>query len=513
MSKRVIHQGELVTREHGLRRRQFLRGLGGTAIALPFLRSLLPREAAAHAYVGDRRFVGMMDNHGGIWPQHTYPPESSATNALAMLPGWDAHWGPLALQPVGDLVEVCPVVRAEPTVLTESLVAKMMFVRGLDVFFWMGHGNGRSLGNFTDSDYEADDPPESLTARPTIDQVMAWSPNFYPDLDAVTVRSIHLGRGWDGNISWGYSNPADQSGEIIPAPTVESSLALFESIFPTAGQEETARPLVVDRVMQSYQQLKSGAFGNAARLSADDRRRLDDHMDRLDELQRKLEAASCSGVVPPTMDAYDAPSREQAWSLYNDVIATAFMCGTSRIVTIRPGEHWYDGVSEGDWHQEVAHLADVPTNTMQQDMMVESARRWFRHVLLDLAQKLDVEEADGLTYLDNSLLMYTTEAGTITHTPNDIAVITIGGAGGYLNTGRYYDYRKRDDTSVALADDFLTLRPGVSYNQWLATVLLSMGLPASEWERPGERGYGGTPGGFDDAVLQQASDPLPGMEA
>ena len=195
------------------------------------------------------------------------------------------------------------------------------------------------------------------------------------------------------------------------------------------------------------------------------------------------------------------------------MIATAFICGTSRIVTIRPGEHWYDGVSENDWHQEVAHLADVPTNTMEQDMMVESARRWFRQVLLDLAHKLDVEEADGRTYLDNSLLMYTTEAGTITHTPNDIAVITIGGAGEYFNTGRYYDYRKRDDTSVALPDDFLTVRPGVSYNQWLATVLHSMGLPKSEWERPGEKGYGGTPGGFDSAVMQQASDPLPGMEA
>lgn len=501
---------EIYTVGRGVRRRQFLRGLGGTAVALPFLRSLMPGDAAASTFQPPRRFVGLMTDHGGVWPENTYPDESTAPNALPMLPGWDAHWGPLALEPIEGEVQVSPFVRADASVLTASLVAKMMLVRGLDKPFWMGHGSGASLGNFTDSNYTADDPADSLLARPTIDQVMAWSECFYADLSAVTQRSIHLGSS-NPNIAWGYANPAQQSGEITSMPTISSSIALFEQIFPASLQEGEQRPLVVDQVMESYQRLRSGAFGNASRLSAADRQRLDDHMDRIDELQRKLEAASCSGVVPPTEDAQDAGSRAEAWALYNDVLVTAFICGTSRIATIKPGTHWYEGVSDFDWHQEVAHRADEPTNFEVQQMMLESHRNWLRYVLLDLANKLDIEEADGRTYLDNSLLMYTSEAGSRTHHPADHAILTIGGAGGWFNTGRFYDYRNRADMSRALESDFLSVRPGVSYNQWLANVLMAMGLPAEEWEWPGEKGYGGAPNGFGSAVLQMASDPLPGM--
>ncbi|MBL4683156.1 MAG: hypothetical protein JKY37_01090, partial [Nannocystaceae bacterium] len=209
--------------------------------------------------------------------------------------------------------------------------------------------------------------------------------------------------------------------------------------------------------------------------------------------------------------ASDAASRQQQWSLYNDVLVTAFICGTSRIATVHPGQHWFDGVSEFDWHQEVAHRADEPTNLVEQDMLLQSHRNWFKHVLLDLANKLDVEEADGLTYLDNSLLMYTSESGCRTHNPNDHAMVTIGGAGGWFNTGRFYDYRNRDDMSRSLTNDFLTQRPGILYNQWLANVLMSMGVPREEWEAPGEKGYGGAPGGFGGAMRQMASDELPAI--
>jgi hypothetical protein len=512
--RRIIDGGEIITTLCGSTRRQFLKRVGAAGVALPFLESLQPAEAAASTFEVDKRFVGLRTGHGGVWPDNTYPDASTAMNAVAMPCGWDAHWGPLSLETVGSDVQVSPFVRADPTVLTAALVSKMMLIRGLDKPFWMGHGYGAALGNFHDSNYEADDPTDSLVARPTIDQVMAWSECFYPDLSAVTQRSIHLGADWPSNIAFGYANPAEQAGEIGAIPTIESSLALFQQIFPSSGGlTADPRPLVVDQVMESYTRLRSGAFGNANRLSAKDRQRLDDHLARLDELERKLEAATCSGIEAPAQDAMDAATREARWSLYNDVLVTAFICGTSRIATVNADTHWYPGVSDFDWHQEVAHRADEPTSLVEQDMMLQSHRNWFRYVLLDLAQKLDVEEADGKTYLDNSLLMYTSEAGCRTHHPHDHAMVTIGGAGGWFATGRFHDYRNRSDLSRALPDDFLTQRPGVMYNQWLANALLAMGVDVEEWEWPGERGYGGAPGGFGGATGQMASDALPGIRA
>ena len=508
---RIVDGGSFYTAVGRGTRRQFLKRAGAVGIALPFLESLQPKSAGATGVGVPKRFVGLMTHHGGVWPENTYPAMDSATNPVAMPCGWDAHWGELALEAVDSEVQVSPFVRADPSVLTESIVSKMMLIRGLDKPFWMGHGYGAALGNFQDSNYDADDPPDSLVARPTIDQVMAWSSCFYPDLSAITQRSIHLGADWPSNVSFGYTNPAEQSGEIIASPTIASSLALFNQVFPGADLVDEPRPLIVDQVMESYMNLKSGAFGNASRLSAKDRQKLDDHLARLDELQRKLEAASCSDIEAPTEDAQDAADRIQRWALYNDVLVTAFICGTSRIATIHPSGHWYEGVTDFDWHQEVAHRADEPTAFVEQDMMLQSHRNWFRYVLLDLANKLDVEEADGKTYLDNSLLMYASEAGSRTHHPHDHAIATIGSAGDWFSTGRFYDYRNRDDMDRALDNDFLTQRPGLYYNQWLANVLLSMGLPADEWEWSGEKGYGGAPNGFSSAVGQMASDELPGI--
>lgn len=510
---RTIDQGPLYAVAGKNTRRQFLKCAGALGVALPFLESLQPRAAMAGGFSPPKRFVGLMTHHGGVWPEHMFPSMNTAMNAVGMPCGWDAHWGALSSELVDGEAQVSPFVRADPSVLTDSIVSKLMLIRGLDKPFWMGHGFGAAFGNFNDSNFTADDDPESMPARPTIDQVMAWSPSFYEDLSSTTLRSIHMGADWPGSIAFGYTNPAEQSGPVIEIPTIDSSIALFNQIFPSAGVGEASRPLVVDQVMESYRSLKDGAFGHASRLSATDRQRLDDHMARLDELERKLTALSCSDIEQPGTDALDANSRAERWSMYNDVLATAFICGASRVATVHAGNHWYSGVTDLDWHQEVAHRADEPTALVEQGMLLDSHRNWFRHVLLDLANKLDIEEADGRTYLDNSLLVYASESGSRTHTPNDHAVVTLGSAGGWLQTGRLYDYRNREDMSRALADDFLTLRPGIYYNQWLATVLQAMGVPRDEWEWDGERGYGGAPNGFGSSVAQMASDPMPGMRA
>ena len=66
--------------------------------------------------------------------------------------------------------------------------------------------------------------------------------------------------------------------------------------------------------------------------------------------------------------------------------------------------------------------------------------------------------------------------------------MTAGSASGFLKTGNYIDYRR---TSGPRWDNGGRMQyPGLLYNQWLATALQAMGLPASEFERAGEHGYG-----------------------
>lgn len=473
-------------------RRHFLRGAGGFLLGLPFLESLAERTASAGdpPFSATPRFVGMMSRHGGVWNSNTYPSDAAAPIRTTLYPGHDIHHGPLTPTIQGNNAVLSRVVTAPSNKLTPALASKMNLLCGLDVPWYMSHNWGAIMGNLEAGSYPR-------VARPTIDQVMAYSSSFYPDASAIRLRSMQIGSEDFGGIAWGYADPANQSGPIQAVPASRSSRQLFDQIF-VPDSSEPMRPLVVDRVIENYRSLSAGAFGHASRLSAADRAQLDAHMDRLRDLETRLGAvASCGDIPIPNEDATGFPPYQNLsdtrryYELYNDVIVAAFMCGTSRIATIMPWESFSVETNIGDWHEEIAHQADQP-NGIAQGILADSKRNMFEYLFLDLMQKLDVEEANGKTYLDNSLLFWTQECGDVAHSSTSYPVITAGSAAGFLKTGLYVDYRNRENLSMPNRDylpSYGARRPGILYSQWLATILQSMGLPPSEWERPGEKGY------------------------
>jgi len=480
-----------------LNRRHFLLGAGGFALAIPFLESL---DQEVHAgeppFAANPRFVAMRTDHGAVWPDNMFPLENTTPNSFDVAPGHAIHHGDLQLTSSGGVSSLSPVLSADSSALTASLAAKMMVIRGLDVMWYIGHNAGGVLGNYRA--HNGTTPP-GMVHRPTIDQVMAWSPSFYPDIQSVLARSMHIGAIAGGGISWSYANPSTQSGGVNSVPTSQSSQALFNQIFvPPTDPSVQQRPLVVDRVVESYRRLRDGVWGASARLSAADRQKLDDQMERFLEVERKLGVpVDCSAINVPTDEANnyangsnknDLSELTKKYQLYNDVIASAFICGTSRIATIFPFNQWYDNFS-GVWHDAV-HTAGVPAN---QARMVESHKNFFKIVFLDLCNKLDVDEGNGKTVLDNSLVMWSQECGEATHWSASVPVVTAGSAAGYFNTGKCYDYRNRNNMELTKNNKgflFEQIRPGLSYNQWLANVLQSVNVPPSEFAWPGETGYG-----------------------
>jgi hypothetical protein len=507
-------------------RRQFLRGIGGASLALPLLPSLWPREAFAGVDpdAPDPRFVAMYTGHGGVWGRHMYPDDTSATEQHALYSGHAIHYAPLSPQKSGGVSTLSPVVSADESRLSDAIVAKMMLLRGLDIAMYLAHHAGGVLGNYAEG---AAGEEGLVTATPTIDQIMAYSPSFYPDLATIKKRSIHIGLNDHGTLSWGYANPSDPQSGVQQTPTETSSLALFNEIFvPPPDDDEPQRPLMVDRVLESYQRLRDGAFGFASRLSAADRARLGDHMERIFELQRKLNAqANCGELTPPSEEAEDYPSDgytqdlegiARRYQLYNDVVVAAFICGTCRIALYKSMEMWSTAVPGSDWHESIAHQCNVADGLAQQ-VMLESQKLFFQEMFLDLANKMEaVTEINGRTMLDNSLIFWTQESGPLTHDNQSTPVVTAGSAGGFFTTGQYVDYRNRNNT--VLVEDYYEneqqeIRPGLLYNQWLATMLQAMRVPPSEFEQNGEPGYGPTyrsnTSAWSNAVLSDASEVLP----
>lgn len=520
-----------------LKRRHFLAGAGGFTLAIPFLSSLEPKKASAGnpPYASNPRFVCMETPHGGVWNENMWPDEAAAAQSRAVYPNHDMHWGALAPTTSNGVTTLSPCLSAPSDLLGASILSKMNVLRGLDYSFYLGHHRGGALGDVGNNDDEV----KRFDRIPTIDQLMAWSPSFYPDIDAIKLRSMHISRGYSG-LSSNYENPIDREGEVVSIPSVESAQLLFEQIFVAPpDSEEDPRPLVVDKVFEHYRRVRVGTFGDAARLSSKDKILLDAHMERLYELERKLKVqANCGDVEAPVEDGHvndPVGSIQDAanwFQTYNDVVVAAFVCGTSRIAIYGSSdEHWNEAGGWSDWHQEIAHVGGggVPNDPgaaanrpAWQQILMGTQREFFRNVFLDLCNKLDaVEETEGVTYLDNTLVMWTMESGNRTHDNVSTPVITAGSAAGYFNTGNYYDFRNRQNTLFGSSAEPVSdsYRPGILYNQWLANILMSMNLAPAEFERDGKRGYGDYEvfdlwSGNDpyalwpDALRDGASDPI-----
>ncbi|HEX5101425.1 MAG TPA: DUF1552 domain-containing protein [Polyangiaceae bacterium] len=473
-------------------RRQFLLGTAGVTVGLPILPSLLTKSAygADPTFTRPPRLYWITSEHGGAFESSMFPSASLLADSQALYSDHTVRAGALAPTTSGDSTVLSDILRAKSSVFTPSLVSKMNVLWGLDVPFYIAHNTGLHLGNYARNDGNGDEGKDvQAFPRPTIDQIMAWSPSFYPDLGSIRERALILG---GRPVSWNYSNPDSQSGSIDNIRGTSSSLDAFKKIFVKQDTTTPLRAPIVDHVLESYNRLKNAN----TRLSAGDKQRLDDHIARIAELERKLTAggsASCGDVTAPTDDANkhngnNPTDAGKQISLYNEVAAVAFMCGTSRIAVVCNGDTAaYDSYG-GDWHQEVAHQWQ---NDDPQQKLVTSYQSFFESSFLDMAARLDVEEAGGTTYLDNSLVVWTQESGMETHGSVSIPVVTFGGASGFLKTGQLIDFRRTTNKSSEYTPEGGSKQVlGLLYSQWLATVLQAMGVPPSEFERWDHKGYG-----------------------
>ena len=486
-----------------LERRHFLRGVGGALLALPMLPSLLtPREARAQA-AQPKSFVHFRTPHGAIFGANMWPADSALTDSV-FYADHDIRRGALRASTSGQSAVISRVLTAPSSSLTPAILAKMNILRGLDYPMYMGHNFGAALGYY-DFDKERPGSP-----RATIDQIMAHSPAFYPSVASVKKRSVAIASSGTTSGSWGYKTPGLASSGVAASSisSTESSLALFDQLVAGAsGDQATPRTPVVDRILDSYRRLRDGN----RRLSSEDRVRLDQHIQAVAELQRRLGTVAPSGChVPPRPStdnlglkrsdsfAGNPQKNVQYFTLVNEVLALALSCGTCRIATISVDENnqnltFTTRAPQGeDWHNNVVHPATVPGTN--QDLVVEFNQVFFASVYMDLVTRLEnISDGAGGTLLDSALLVWGQENGNTPHFSFSVPVVTAGGAAGAIKTGSYCDYRnisRKVSGDSSTGDEGSQLWAGLLYNQWLGSALQAMGIPHAEWSETDHPGFG-----------------------
>lgn len=395
-----------------LSRRAMLRG-AGALVALPFLEAMLPRRAFA-ATPPATRFVGYFVPCGIHMDAFT-PAAEGADFALTPI-----------LQPLGDL-------RADVLVLS-GLANRPAQPDGTG-----DHAAG--TGSFLTARHCRKTEGEGIRNGISLDQLLAERFRADTRLPSLVLGAEGGGSvgGCDSGYSCAYSRNISWAGESTPVGKEVDPRGVFDRLFagydPTETAEQAAkrrfyRKSVLDFVRDDAERLQ-------ARLGKTDRRKMDEYLTGVRELERQVDlaarTAACAVVSPP-----EPPQDIQAHvRLMSDLMVLALQCEQTRVCTFMLGNggstrpYPFLGVPEG--HHEVSHHQDDPENHRKLTLI----DTWEVEQLAYLLQRLKAVQEGETTLLANTLVFWSSEIEDgNAHRHTNLPILLAGQAGG-LRTGRH----------------------------------------------------------------------------
>jgi len=428
-------------RQHQISRRTILRG-AGVAMALPWLESLPvwgAQTAAQAAAMPKRLAVLFMAN--GINPDHWWAEETKGMVELGA-----------SLEPL------------------EPIKHKINFIKGLFNKAATGVGIHPGMTGNLLSGVPLQKGAE-LRGGISMDQVLANS------IGAETVQpSMVLGceqpvTGYhETNFSMAYSSHISWQNATSPVPMeVYPSLA-FDALFDNRGDKRNKS--VLDRVMDEAQSLSN-------QVSSTDKAKLDEYLSSVREIEKRAEGmraakAKADGAARDrnqpvlTMKRPDNGLPEdirEHMKLMCDILAIGFQTDKTRLATLLLCRD-ISGLVYPFLDVKLAHhLASHEDRT---DAFLR-INQYYTSQLAYLAAKLDsMPEGDG-TVLDNSCIVFMSNMWSgSNHDSSKVPVLTAGGLGGTLQTGRVLDYTNDGNNNRKLCSFYLSLmdRMGVKLDRF-----------------------------------------------
>jgi hypothetical protein len=272
------------------------------------------------------------------------------------------------------------------------------------------------------------------------------------------------------NFSMAYSSHISWQNSDSPVPNeVYPSLA-FDGLFENRGSLRYTS--ILDRVKERAQSL-------SRKVSSTDRGKLDEYLTSVREVEQRIErmratkdrADDLAKTKGPAVYTMERPQNGLPEDLRDhtrlmcDIIALAFQTDKTRVASLLLARDlsslYYPFLSVREGHHGASH-DDLSEG-------YERISRFHLSQLAYLAQKLDaMPEGEG-TVLDNCCLMWLSNmwAGW-KHDNMKVPVVTAGGFGGTLETGRSLDYLYAGDDNRKLCSLYLSLmdRAGVKLDSF-----------------------------------------------
>jgi hypothetical protein len=246
-------------------------------------------------------------------------------------------------------------------------------------------------------------------------------------------------------------------GPNQPNTAVDDPFQMYSRIFANANLSDAElKKLIADR-QSVLDFLKDDIKRLESRVNSDDKAKLEAHLGGIRGIEQGL-ANSANACKPLMMPAkYDVHAMEKfpdAAKLQMDLMLLAQTCGMTRVSTFMfaNADSWqyYPWIGVNEEHHELSHSGNTDAAATEKLVKINIWHsEQFKYMLDALSA---VQEADGSSMLDSSLILWGNELGAgNNHTYKNIPWVIAGGAGGALKTGRQVNYKDQPHNNLLVS--------------------------------------------------------------
>jgi len=418
----------IIAKRH-LSRRAVLKGMG-VSMALPFLDAMAPAATplAATAAKGRIKFVALEMVHGAAGST-AYGAEKHLWSPAAV--GRDFDLSPTSLAPLEPFRDAITIVSNTDCRMAEAFTTPEIggdHFRASSVFLTQAHPK-QTMGS-------------DLYVGTSFDQIYAGKfgqDTAIPSMQLCIEAVDHSG-GCEYNYSCAYTDAISWASPSEPLPMLRDPRAVFDAMFGAgATPEERARrrredKSVLDNIVASIDRMKR-------QLGAADAARLNDYLDDVREIERRIQNVEAANRSGETRALPDAPmgvpdSFDEHIKLMFDLQAVAFASEVTRVFAFKLSRDVSGrvfpstGVTTG--FHNASHHNERP------ERILDFAKINTYHVSLVpyfLERLKRTPDGDG-TLLDNTLMVYGSPMGNPNvHNHKRCPLFVAGKAGGQLKGG------------------------------------------------------------------------------
>ena len=427
----------IITRKH-LSRRTFLRG-AGAAISLPLLDAMTPALG---------------------WARGAAPPAPTrlcfvyVPNGMVM-----QDWTPGA---EGRNFQFTPILRPLERFREHTLVLSHLMCHNANA---LGSGPGdhaRASASFLTGAHPRESGSD-IHAGVSADQVAAQAVGGQTrfaslELGLEDTRMVGL---CDAKYSCAYTSSISWRSPTTPLPPLTNPRHLFERLFGNA--DANVDRATAERRARYRRSILDGAIDEARSLNNNvgpaDRRRLDEYLESIREVERGLERFNSTppGMARPA--GTPADYAEHSRLMYR-LQALALQADLTRVVTMMVGRESsiraYDQIGIPESHHQLSHHRNDPAALAK----LTRIQTYHMSLFAEFIARLQATQDGDATLLDRSMIVYGAGiSDSNRHIHENLPVVVVGKGNGRLTTGRHIDFRR--DTPVCNLHLALLERMGV----------------------------------------------------